>query len=247
MRPALALYVGGMGSRQQNFYNALVREYGFEEAAAEIQDLYLDGKREEACRAVPDELIDLVSLVGSARKGRRAARRLSRRRGRHAARLAARLHPRAAVRAAAHARGARRLSRGGRREPAELTSPSGSSGSSSAPSASRATRSRCWRSGERLVQRGHQVTYETWERWREHVVAAGMEFVPAPEYPVFPTPERAAQALRGGRPGDRADPSGDRGPAAGCGGARHPHARPRAGGRARGNSHSDARSRTCSR
>ena len=64
MRPALALYVGGMGSREQNFYNALVREYGFEEAAAEIQDLYLDGKREEACQAIPDELIDLVSLVG---------------------------------------------------------------------------------------------------------------------------------------------------------------------------------------
>jgi F420-dependent oxidoreductase-like protein len=64
MRPALALYVGGMGSREQNFYNALVREYGFEEAAAEIQDLYLDGKREEACRAVPDALVDLVSLVG---------------------------------------------------------------------------------------------------------------------------------------------------------------------------------------
>jgi F420-dependent oxidoreductase-like protein len=64
MRPALALYVGGMGSREQNFYNALVCEYGFEQAAAEIQDLYLDGKREEAGAAVPDALIDLVSLVG---------------------------------------------------------------------------------------------------------------------------------------------------------------------------------------
>jgi F420-dependent oxidoreductase-like protein len=64
MRPMLALYVGGMGSRAQNFYNQLVREYGFEEAAAEIQDLYLDGKREEAMAAVPDALIDLVSLVG---------------------------------------------------------------------------------------------------------------------------------------------------------------------------------------
>ena len=64
MRPALALYVGGMGSREQNFYNALVREYGFEQAAAEIQDLYLDGRREQACRAIPDALIDLVSLVG---------------------------------------------------------------------------------------------------------------------------------------------------------------------------------------
>ncbi len=44
--------------------------------------------------------------------------------------------------------------------------------------------------GRRLVERGHSVTYETWERWREHVVGAGMEFVPAPEYPVFPTRER---------------------------------------------------------
>jgi F420-dependent oxidoreductase-like protein len=65
MRPGLALYIGGMGSREQNFYKTLVEQYGFEEAAAEIQDLYLDGKKEEACRAIPDELIDLVSLVGS--------------------------------------------------------------------------------------------------------------------------------------------------------------------------------------
>lgn len=64
MRPALALYVGGMGSREKNFYNALVREYGFEASALEIQDLYLSGKRDEAIRAVPDALIDLVSLVG---------------------------------------------------------------------------------------------------------------------------------------------------------------------------------------
>ncbi len=64
MRPALALYVGGMGSREQNFYNALVGEYGFEASAREIQDLYLSGKRDEAIRAVPDALIDLVSLVG---------------------------------------------------------------------------------------------------------------------------------------------------------------------------------------
>jgi len=64
MRPGLALYVGGMGSRDKNFYNTLVRQYGFDDAATEIQDLYLSGKKEEACRAVPDELIDLVSLVG---------------------------------------------------------------------------------------------------------------------------------------------------------------------------------------
>ena len=53
MRPMLALYIGGMGSRQQNFYNNLVQRYGFEAAAAEIQDLYLDGKKEEAGRGDP--------------------------------------------------------------------------------------------------------------------------------------------------------------------------------------------------
>jgi F420-dependent oxidoreductase-like protein len=64
MRPVLALYVGGMGSRKQNFYNAIARRYGFEEAAKEVQDLFLDGKQAEACAALPDELIDMVSLCG---------------------------------------------------------------------------------------------------------------------------------------------------------------------------------------
>ncbi|HEV2753746.1 MAG TPA: LLM class F420-dependent oxidoreductase [Solirubrobacteraceae bacterium] len=64
MRPFLALYIGGMGSRQQNFYNALVARYGFEDAAREVQDLYLDGRKEEAAGALPDELIDLVTLAG---------------------------------------------------------------------------------------------------------------------------------------------------------------------------------------
>jgi F420-dependent oxidoreductase-like protein len=64
MRPVLALYVGGMGSRKQNFYNALVRRYGFEEAAEEVQDLYLGGKKEEAMAALPAELIDITSLCG---------------------------------------------------------------------------------------------------------------------------------------------------------------------------------------
>jgi F420-dependent oxidoreductase-like protein len=64
MRPFLALYVGGMGSRQQNFYNQLVQRYGFEDAAREVQDLYLEGKKQEAAAALPDALIDLVSLVG---------------------------------------------------------------------------------------------------------------------------------------------------------------------------------------
>ena len=66
MRPFLALYVGGMGSREQNFYNALVRRYGFEEAAQEVQDLYLEGKKDEAAAALPAELIDMTSLCGPA-------------------------------------------------------------------------------------------------------------------------------------------------------------------------------------
>ena len=64
MRPVLALYIGGMGSRQQNFYNNLVQRYGFEDAAKEIQDLYLGGKKAEAGEAIPAELIDMVSLCG---------------------------------------------------------------------------------------------------------------------------------------------------------------------------------------
>jgi F420-dependent oxidoreductase-like protein len=64
MRPFIALYVGGMGSREQNFYNALVRRYGFEDAAQRVQDLYLEGKRDEAAAALPEELIDTVSLCG---------------------------------------------------------------------------------------------------------------------------------------------------------------------------------------
>src|SRR5437588_2006331 len=53
MRPVLALYIGGMGSRQQNFYNNLVQRYGFEAAAAEIQELYLGGKKAQAGEAIP--------------------------------------------------------------------------------------------------------------------------------------------------------------------------------------------------
>jgi F420-dependent oxidoreductase-like protein len=66
MRPFIALYVGGMGSRKQNFYNALAVRYGFEEAAKKVQDLYLDGRRDEAAAAVPDELVDTVTLCGPA-------------------------------------------------------------------------------------------------------------------------------------------------------------------------------------
>jgi F420-dependent oxidoreductase-like protein len=65
VRPFLALYVGGMGSRKRNFYNRLVARYGFEDAARAVQDLYLDGRKEEAAAALPAELIDSVALVGA--------------------------------------------------------------------------------------------------------------------------------------------------------------------------------------
>ncbi len=64
VKPQLALYVGGMGAKGQNYYNTLVARYGFEHEAERIQDLYLDGKKLEAIAAVPDALVDEVALVG---------------------------------------------------------------------------------------------------------------------------------------------------------------------------------------
>ncbi len=64
VKPRLALYVGGMGARGKNFYNELVCRYGYEAAAARIQDLYLSGKKDEAAAAVPDALVDEVALCG---------------------------------------------------------------------------------------------------------------------------------------------------------------------------------------
>jgi F420-dependent oxidoreductase-like protein len=63
-RPQIALYVGGMGARGKNFYNALVRRYGWEQEAAVIQDLYLSGRKREAEAAVPDTLLEQTSLIG---------------------------------------------------------------------------------------------------------------------------------------------------------------------------------------
>jgi F420-dependent oxidoreductase-like protein len=64
LKPYYALYVGGMGARGKNFYNELACEYGFEEAAKTIQDLFLDGRQRDAAEAVPDELVDELALVG---------------------------------------------------------------------------------------------------------------------------------------------------------------------------------------
>ena len=64
LRPMVALYVGGMGARDRNFYNQLFQRYGYEAEAKEIQDLYLDGKKDEAAAAVPVEFLEATNLVG---------------------------------------------------------------------------------------------------------------------------------------------------------------------------------------
>src|SRR5262245_16732732 len=64
LKMSLALYIGGMGARDKNFYNEYVRKIGFEAEAREIQDLYLSGKKAEAIAKVPDALVDAFNLVG---------------------------------------------------------------------------------------------------------------------------------------------------------------------------------------
>ncbi len=64
VKPMLALYVGGMGARGKNFYYDLACRYGYEAAAQQIQDLYLEGRKLEAMAAVPDALVDDVALCG---------------------------------------------------------------------------------------------------------------------------------------------------------------------------------------
>jgi F420-dependent oxidoreductase-like protein len=64
LKPLLALYVGGMGARGANFYNRLACRYGYEAEAAEIQERYLGGRKNDAAAAVPDALVDEVALVG---------------------------------------------------------------------------------------------------------------------------------------------------------------------------------------
>lgn len=65
IRDQLALYIGGMGARDKNFYNQLAVRYGYEAEAKEIQDLYLAGRKDDAALAVPDDLVRAVSLLGT--------------------------------------------------------------------------------------------------------------------------------------------------------------------------------------
>ena len=64
LKPYFALYIGGMGAKGKNFYNSLISRYGWEAEAEHIQELYLGGKQREAIAAVPDELVDALSLIG---------------------------------------------------------------------------------------------------------------------------------------------------------------------------------------
>ena len=62
------MYIGGMGTRDRNLYNDLVKRLGFEEAADKIRELYLSGETQEAAAAVPNELVDATQLIGPADK-----------------------------------------------------------------------------------------------------------------------------------------------------------------------------------
>ncbi len=64
IRPVQALYIGGMGAREKNFYNALAVRYGYAREAAAIQDAYLAGRKDEAAGLIPQELLESVSLIG---------------------------------------------------------------------------------------------------------------------------------------------------------------------------------------
>ncbi|GAA0850701.1 LLM class F420-dependent oxidoreductase [Streptosporangium amethystogenes subsp. fukuiense] len=63
-RPMAALYIGGMGAKGRNFYNDLARRYGYEKEAEQIQNLYLEGKKDEAAALVPQEMLEKMSLIG---------------------------------------------------------------------------------------------------------------------------------------------------------------------------------------
>ena len=68
IRPHAALYVGGMGSREENFYHQLAVRLGYAEAAARIQDLYLSNRKQEAATAVPREFIERTAMIGPRRR-----------------------------------------------------------------------------------------------------------------------------------------------------------------------------------
>ena len=64
VKHSLALYIGGMGAKKRNFHTELMGRMGFEAEARKIQDLFLEGKKDEAVHAVPDQFADEISLTG---------------------------------------------------------------------------------------------------------------------------------------------------------------------------------------
>ena len=190
MRPFMALYVGGMGSREKNFYNPLVQRYGFEDAAKEVQDLYLDGKKEEAVAALPDELIDTVFLVRARRTVRERLRAYADA-GVGSSSSTRWLDAGGAHRAAAPARRA-----GGLRSDPTGSAPLGAFGDPGHAFPMIAL-------GRALRARGHDVVLQTWERWRDDVEAEGIAFAARAGVPRLPHAGAAAEALRGRRRGRR--------------------------------------------
>ena len=77
-RAHLALYIGGMGSREKNYYNQLWCSYGYEAEAKRVQDLYLDRRRDEAMAAISDEMVDLTTIIGPVEECRERLQELSR-------------------------------------------------------------------------------------------------------------------------------------------------------------------------
>ena len=70
VRPHIALYAGGMGAKEANFHKASLDRLGYAEVTDEVQRLYLEGRKEDAARAVPTELVEEIALVGPAAKVR---------------------------------------------------------------------------------------------------------------------------------------------------------------------------------
>lgn len=68
VRPMLALYMGGMGARGANFHFDVFARMGFEDVAVKVQDLYLEGRKDEAAKAIPLEVVESVAMVGPAAK-----------------------------------------------------------------------------------------------------------------------------------------------------------------------------------
>lgn len=75
IRPFLALYIGGMGAKEQNFHKTLFERMGYKEVADEIQQLFLEGRKEQAAALVPDELVEEVTIVGNADEVRAGVKR----------------------------------------------------------------------------------------------------------------------------------------------------------------------------